>query len=73
METFENGKESIMASKEKPQEKPKFVHASTGSMVRVVWSISWMFTITIAFAKLIGWKAILALVIWPYYWGLAVR
>jgi hypothetical protein len=28
---------------------------------------------TIAFAKLIWWKALLALVIWPYYLGLAVR
>jgi hypothetical protein len=30
-------------------------------------------SITIAFAKLIWWKALLALVIWPYYLGLAVR
>jgi hypothetical protein len=28
---------------------------------------------TIAFAKLIWWKALLALVIWPYYLGLAAR
>ncbi len=60
-----------MATEEKPQEKPKYVHAGTGSMVGVVWSIGWMFTI--AFAKLIWWKAILALVIWPYFLGLAVR
>jgi len=60
-----------MAAEEKPQEKPKYIHVSTGSMVSVVWSIGWMFTI--AFAKLIWWKALIALVLWPYYQGLAVR
>lgn len=53
------------------EEKPKNVHVNTGSMVGVIWSIGWMFTL--AFAKLIWWKALLALVIWPYYLGLAVR
>jgi hypothetical protein len=28
---------------------------------------------TIAFAKLIWWKALLALIVWPYFLGLAVR
>ncbi len=28
---------------------------------------------TIVFAKLIWWKALLAIVIWPYFLGLAVR
>ncbi|KAF0107820.1 MAG: hypothetical protein FD146_1451 [Anaerolineaceae bacterium] len=60
-----------MAIEEKPKETPKPVTVHTGSMVGVVWSIGWMFTI--AFAKLIWWKALLALVIWPYYLGLAVR
>lgn len=36
----------------------------------VIWFIGWLFTI--AFAKLIWWKIILALVVWPYYLGLAV-
>lgn len=36
-----------------------------------IWFIGWLFTI--AFAQLIWWKAVLALVIWPYYLGLAVR
>ena len=35
------------------------------------WVIGWMFTI--AFAKLIWWQALLGLVVWPYYLGLAVR
>ncbi len=36
-----------------------------------IWFIGWLFTI--AFAKLVWWQAILALVAWPYYLGLAVR
>ncbi|HEV8352743.1 MAG TPA: hypothetical protein VGR24_00940 [bacterium] len=36
-----------------------------------IWFVGWLFTI--AFAQLIWWKAILALVVWPYYLGLAVR
>jgi hypothetical protein len=37
----------------------------------IIWFIGWLFTIS--FAKLIWWKAILGLVIWPYWLGLAVR
>ncbi len=37
----------------------------------VIWFIGWMFTI--AFAEL-GWgKAILGLVLWPWYLGVALR
>lgn len=36
-----------------------------------IWFIGWLFTI--AFAKLVWWQAILALVVWPYYLGLAIR
>jgi hypothetical protein len=36
-----------------------------------LWYVGWLFTI--AFAKLIWWQALLALVIWPYYLGLAAR
>jgi len=39
--------------------------------VGIFWFIGWMFTI--AFAKLIWWQAILGLIIWPYYLGLAAR
>ncbi|MBI2868586.1 MAG: hypothetical protein HYX96_02025 [Chloroflexi bacterium] len=37
----------------------------------VIWVIGWLFTI--AFAELVWWQAILALVIWPYFLGAAVR
>lgn len=36
-----------------------------------VWFGGWLFTI--GYLKLTFWKAALALVIWPYYIGLAVR
>jgi hypothetical protein len=36
-----------------------------------VWFGGWLFTI--AFARLVWWKALLALVLWPYFLGLSVR
>ncbi len=36
-----------------------------------IWFMGWLFTI--AFANLIWWKIILALVVWPYYLGLVLR
>ena len=44
---------------------------NAGTLVGPLWFIGWLFTI--AFAKLIWWQALLSLVIWPYYLGLAVR
>jgi len=40
------------------------------SLKGIIWFIGWLFTI--AYTKLIWWAIILALVIWPYYLGLAV-
>lgn len=36
-----------------------------------LWFIGWLFTI--AYAKLTFWTAVLGLIIWPYYLGVAVR
>ncbi len=36
-----------------------------------IWVIGWMFTI--GFLQLVWWKALLALIIWPWYLGVAVR
>ncbi len=53
------------------------MESKSGSNIRVdagigmFWFIGWLFTI--AFAKLIWWQALLGLVVWPYYLGLAVR
>ena len=47
-------------------------HSSVpGTTIGPLWVIGWLFTI--AFAKLVWWKAILSLVIWPYYLGVALR
>jgi hypothetical protein len=43
------------------------VRVDTGS--GIFWVIGWMFTI--AFAKLLWWQALLGLLVWPYYLGLA--
>ena len=51
--------------------KPKTVHVQSGSLAGVFWSAGWMFTI--AFAKLIWWKALLSIIIWPWFLALAVR
>ncbi|MBP1609450.1 MAG: hypothetical protein H6Q04_1685 [Acidobacteria bacterium] len=52
------------------QNKQSMVHVDTG-LVGAIWFIGWLFTL--AFAKLIWWQALLGIVIWPYYLGLAAR
>jgi hypothetical protein len=37
----------------------------------VIWCIGWMFTI--GFLQLVWWKALLALIVWPWYLGAAIR
>lgn len=36
----------------------------------MLWFAGWLFTI--AFAKLIWWKALLAFMLWPYYLGAVI-
>jgi hypothetical protein len=60
-----------MTDEGKPQNESRNPTVNTGSMVGALWSIGWMFTI--GYANLIWWKALLALVIWPYYLGLVLR
>jgi len=45
------------------------IRVDTG--VGMFWAMGWMFTI--AFAQLVWWQSLLALFIWPYFLGLAVR
>ncbi len=50
----------------------KTVVSSPGPhLAGTVWVIGWLFTI--GFAKLIWWKALIALVAWPYFLALALR
>jgi hypothetical protein len=41
------------------------------SLAGMMWVAEWLFTI--AFAKLVWWKALLGLLTWPYFLGTAVR
>ena len=50
--------------------KTRTVNVNTGSSAGAIWFIGWLFTI--GFVKPIWWQAILAIVIWPYYLGLAL-
>jgi hypothetical protein len=45
--------------------------SAPNSLGGMLWFAGWLFTI--AFAKLVWWKALLALAIWPYFLALAVR
>jgi hypothetical protein len=51
--------------------------SENGSQIKVdaglgmFWAIGWLFTI--AFAQLPFWQALLGLIVWPYYLGVAVR
>ena len=51
--------------------KPSRTIVRTGGAAGVLWTAGWMFTI--AFAKLIWWKAILAIIVWPYFLGLVLH
>jgi hypothetical protein len=47
------------------------VRVETWSSGGTLWCAGWLFTI--AFAKLSLGKALLAIIVWPYFLGLAVR
>jgi hypothetical protein len=53
------------------EKKSNVIHVNPASTAGPIWFIGWLFTI--AFAKLIWWQALLGLIIWPYYLGLAVK
>lgn len=47
-------------------EKIRVEHHSFGGMI---WIVAWLFTL--GFLKLQFWKGFLALLVWPYYLGVA--
>jgi hypothetical protein len=59
-----------MTVEEKPKQHSTRVQVAN-SAGGIIWFTGWLFTI--AFANLIWWKALLALIIWPYYLGLVLR
>ncbi len=42
-----------------------------GALLGPIWLIGWLFTI--GYVGLPFWKGVLALIIWPYYLGVALR
>lgn len=44
---------------------------NVGTLIGPLWAIGWLFTI--GYAQLVWWQVLLALVIWPYFLGVAVR
>jgi hypothetical protein len=47
------------------------VHGAVGELVGALWFIGWLFTL--AYAQLVWWQAMLGVVVWPYYLGVALR
>ncbi|UCF09743.1 MAG: hypothetical protein JSW65_06700 [Candidatus Bipolaricaulota bacterium] len=45
--------------------------AACGGFGGAIWFAGWLFTL--AFAELLWWQAIVGLVIWPYYLGVALK
>jgi len=56
---------------EKPMESKTVRNIRVDAGIGMFWFIGWLFTI--AFAKLLWWQALLGLVVWPYYLGVAAR
>jgi len=48
----------------------RWYHCSSPAFVAAIWFIGWLFTI--GYASPVWWKILLALVIWPYFLGLAL-
>ena len=47
------------------------VSCENPAFIGTIWFVGWMFTI--GFAKLVWWKAIIAVVLWGYFLGAALR
>lgn len=57
--------------KQAEKKESKHVHHHGGGAAGGLWFAGWLFFL--AFTQPIWWKALLGLIIWPYYLGLAVR
>ncbi|GAB4366451.1 MAG: hypothetical protein Kow0042_06330 [Calditrichia bacterium] len=51
--------------------KDRKITVENAGLVGPIWYMGWLFTL--GFAKLTFWKAVLALIIWPYYLGSAIQ
>ena len=55
----------------KSQSKPESAQASSSSLAGTLWFAGWLFTI--GFAHLVWWKALLGVLLWPYFLGTEIR
>ena len=55
----------------KDDQKSGWKSAVVAGIMGPIWFIGWLFTI--GFVGLSFWKAVLALIIWPYLLGVALR
>jgi hypothetical protein len=53
------------------ENRPRTIRVENGGLAGGFWFMGWLFTL--AFANLDLGRALLGLIIWPYYLGLAVR
>ena len=51
--------------------RPPFKPTDYSGLVGPIWLAGWLFTL--GFAGLSFWKGVLALVVWPYFLGVAVK
>ncbi len=49
----------------------KHIHHHGGGAAGGLWFAGWLFFL--AFTQPIWWKALLGLIVWPYYLGIALR
>jgi hypothetical protein len=52
------------------ENRPQRVQVENG-LAGAFWFAGWLFTL--AYTQLVWWQALLGLVIWPYYLGMAVK
>lgn len=50
---------------------PRPAGAAPSALAGTLWMAGWLFTI--GFAKLVWWKVLLGLIVWPYFLGAYVR
>jgi hypothetical protein len=63
--------ETISLSQPVNEKRSATRRANASHLAGMLWFAGWLFTI--GFAKLVWWKAMLALVLWPYFLGGMVR
>jgi hypothetical protein len=59
------------ATNEKTEPPEKVIVGGASHLAGMFWFAGWLFTV--GFAKLIGFQAVLALLVWPYFLGRALE